>query len=78
MNVVLETKSWDYFISLHDALKRGIELGGVITKTSRGSAASFATSAALGFTSINRLHERVKMYPDRFVSKAKLEKALAD
>lgn len=78
MNVVLETKSWDYFISLHDALKRGIELGGVITKTSRGSAASFATSAALGFTSINRLHEKVKMYPDRFVSKAKLEKSLAD
>lgn len=78
MNVVLNTKSYDYFISLHDLIQKGIEDGGVLTTTSRGSACSFATSAALGFTSINRLHEQVKMYPERFVSEAKLKNSMAD
>ena len=73
MNTILETNSADYFIGLHDMLQKGIENGGVLTTTSRGSACSFATNYALGFTSINRLHSPVRMYPDRFISKAKLE-----
>lgn len=78
VKMVCETKAYDYFLSLYFMMQRGAELGGVLTKTSRGSAASFATSAALGFTSLNRLHEQVKLYPDRFVSKEKLEKAMPD
>lgn len=72
MNTILETGSADYFIGLHDMLKRGIELGGKLTTTSRGSACGFATNYALGFTSINRLKTPVKMYPERFISKEKL------
>lgn len=73
MNTILETGSADYFIGLHDMLKRGVELGGKLTTTSRGSACGFATNFALGFTSINRLKTPVKMYPERFISKAKLQ-----
>lgn len=72
VDTIIDTNSADYFIGLHDMLQRGIELGGVMTKTSRGSAASFATCYALGFTSINRLKCPVKMYPQRFISREKL------
>ena len=78
MQTVIETGSADYFIGVHDMLKRGIELGGVLTTTSRGSACSYATNYALGFTSINRLHSPVRMYPERFISKDKLKVAMPD
>lgn len=73
MQTILDTGSADYFIGLHDMLKEGVRLGGQLTTTSRGSACGFATNYALGFTSINRLKVPVKMYPERFVSKAKLQ-----
>lgn len=78
VKMICDTKSYDYFLSLYDMMEKGKELGGILTKTSRGSAASFATSAALKFTSINRLHEQVRLYPDRFVSRAKLANAMPD
>ena len=65
MNVILDTDSEDYFISLKDMLDRGVELGGQLTTTARGSAGSFATNASLGFTTINRLTAPVTMYPER-------------
>lgn len=70
MNTIIETNSADYFIGLTDMIHRGIEKGGVLTTTSRGSACGFATNAALGLTTINRLHSPVRMFPDRFISKA--------
>ena len=72
MDTIVETNSADYFIGLHDMLQRGIENGGVLTTTSRGSACGFASNYALGFTSINRLKSPVRMFPERFISKAKL------
>ena len=73
MNVILDTDSEDYFISLKDMLDRGVELGGRLTTTARGSAGSFATNAALNFTTINRLTAPVSMYPERFISADKLK-----
>ena len=72
MDTIVSTKSYDYFIGLHDMVERGIANGGVMTTTSRGSACSFATNYALGFTSVNRLHAPVRLYPDRFISAQKL------
>ena len=72
MNVILDTDSVDYFIGHHDMIQKGIEKGGILTKTSRGSACGFATNYALGFTSINRLRVPVRMYPERFISREKL------
>ena len=72
MDTIVETNSADYFIGLHDMLELGKQKGGILTTTSRGSACGFASNFALGFTSINRLHVPVQMYPARFISKAKL------
>lgn len=72
MDTIVETNSADYFIGLHDMLELGKKKGGILTTTSRGSACGFASNYALGFTSINRLHVPVRMYPARFISKAKL------
>lgn len=72
MDTIVETNSADYFIGLRDMLELGKKKGGVLTTTSRGSACGFASNYALGFTSINRLKVPVKMYPARFISKAKL------
>ncbi len=78
MNTVLKTDSADYFISLYDMLELGKKKGGIVTQTSRGSAASYATSYGLKFTAINRLRCPVKMYPERFVSEDKLRVAFPD
>lgn len=78
MDVVINTGSADYFIGLHDMIKRGIELGGVLTTTSRGSACGFVSNAALGLTTINRLHVPVPIYPERFVTADKLKVAMPD
>lgn len=72
MRTIISTHSCDYFLGLKEMLDRGIQLGGVITKTGRGSASSFATNAALGFTTVNRMHAPVKLFPSRFISEAKL------
>lgn len=73
MNVILDTDSEDYFISLKDMLDRGVELGGILTTTARGSAGSFASNYALGFTTINRLDCPITFYPERFISADKLK-----
>lgn len=78
MDTVVSTGSADYFIGLHDMVKRGQELGGILTTTSRGSACSYASNYALGFTSINRLRVPVRMYPERFVSADKLRVSMPD
>ena len=72
MDTIVETNSADYFIGLHDMLELGKKKGGVLTTTSRGSACGFVSNYSLKFTSINRLHVPVRMYPARFISKAKL------
>ena len=72
IDTIINTNSADYFISLKDMLDRGVELGGVLTQTARGSAGSFVSNYALGFTTINRLRAPVEMYPERFISADKL------
>ena len=72
LDTIVDTGSADYFIGLHDMLELGINYGGVLTKTSRGSCCGFVSNYALGFTTINRFESPVRMYPDRFISKAKL------
>lgn len=78
MDVITSTGSADYFIGLHDMIERGQELGGILTTTSRGSACSYASNYALGFTSINRLKTPVRMYPERFISADKLKTGMPD
>ena len=72
MDAVADTGTADYFIAMKDIVDKGIEYGGVLTTTGRGSGVSFATNYALGFTSVNRLHCPVQLYPERFISKERL------
>lgn len=72
MDAVVETGTADYFIAMKDIVDKGIQYGGVLTTTGRGSGVSFGTNFALGFTSVNRLHCPVQLYPARFISKERL------
>lgn len=73
MNAVAETGTADYFIAMKDIVDKGQEYGGILTTTGRGSGVSFATNFAQGFTSVNRLTCPVKLYPERFISRERLE-----
>lgn len=72
MDAVADTGTADYFLLCKRIVDKGKEYGGVITKTGRGSGSSFATNFSLGFTSLNRLHSPVKLYPERFISKERM------
>ena len=72
LDAVADTNTSDYFLLCKEIVDRGKEKGGVITKTGRGSGSSFCTNFALGFTSLNRLHSPVKLYPERFISKERM------
>ena len=72
MDAVADTNTADYFLIAKQVVDKGIENGGVLTKTGRGSGSSFCTNFSLGFTSLNRLHSPVKLYPERFISKERM------
>ena len=72
VRVVETTGMADYFLINHSVIKKGIENGGVLTTTGRGSAVSWITNKLLGFTEVDRIAASVKMYPDRFMSAARI------
>lgn len=72
INIVIESKMSDYFILNYHIIRKGKELGGVITSTGRGSAVSFITNKLLGFTDVDRITAHVKMYPERFMSATRI------
>ena len=65
---VLECHMSDYFIDDYYIVKRGKELGGWLTLTGRGSGVSYFTNKLLGFTDVDRVAAKVKMYPERFMT----------
>ena len=79
-DIVITTKHADYFLDDYHIVKRGIEKGGVITPSGRGSGVSFYTNKLLGFTDVDRIAAKVKMYPERFMSPTRIleTKSLAD
>ena len=78
MDTITSTNTADYFLTLKKIVDKGVEYGGVLTTTGRGSGASYSTNFSLGFTSINRLSCPVKMYPERFISADRLVNGLPD
>lgn len=68
MNIIEETKMEDYFLLNYPIIKRGKELGGVLTRTGRGSAPSFYLNKLLGFTEVDRVDAPITLYPTRFMS----------
>jgi DNA polymerase III alpha subunit len=82
LSVVVETFHSDYFLLNHEIIKKGREIGGILTNSGRGSAVSFIINKLLGFTEVDRIEasEDVVMYPERFMSKTRIleSKSLAD
>ena len=69
---VIETGMSDYFILDHYIVKEGVNNGGIITTSGRGSAVSFFTNTLLGFSSVDRFKAPVHMYPERFLSATRI------
>ena len=63
----------DYFLTSHKIVKDAVENeGGILTTTSRGSAASFITNKLLGLTTIDRFNSDIPIYPERFLTKERV------
>jgi DNA polymerase III alpha subunit len=75
VDVVVKTGMADYFLLDYEIVKRGIEMGGMITLTGRGSAPSYFICKLLGFTTIDRISAEVKLFPERFISAERLIEA---
>ena len=71
-DTVVECHMADYFIDNYHVIRRGKELGGHLTNTGRGSAVSFFTNKLLGFTEVDRIAAKVKMYPERFMTATRI------
>jgi len=69
---VEKCKMVDYFILNHSIVQKGVENGGWITKSGRGSAVSFITNMLLGFTEVDRIAAKTKMYPERFMTATRI------
>lgn len=72
MDEVKKCHMADYFIDNYYIIKKGIENGGCLTKTGRGSAVSNITNMLLGFTDVDRIAAKVKMYPERFLTSVRI------
>lgn len=72
IDTVVATNMADYFINNYHIIRKGKENGGWLTKSGRGSAVSFITNMLLGFTEVDRIAAKVKMYPERFMSATRI------
>ena len=72
IQTVIDTNMADYFIIDYEVMKKGKENGGWLTKSGRGSGASFFTNTLLGFSDIDRISAPVHMYPERFMSTTRI------
>ena len=72
IQTVVDTHMADYFICDYYIMKKGKENGGKLTKSGRGSGASFFTNTLLGFSDVDRISAPVHMYPERFMSTTRI------
>lgn len=75
IQTVVDCHMSDYFIDNYYIIKKGKENGGWLTKSGRGSAVSNFTNKLLGFTEVDRIAAKVKMYPERFMSADRILKS---
>ena len=76
MKIVEDTKeinTADYFLLNEKIVDLAVnKYNGVLTRTGRGSCGSFYLNRILGMTQIDRFTSPVKLYPERFISTARL------
>lgn len=63
----------DYFLDNYKLVDLAVnKYKGILTTTSRGSAASFVTNRLLGFTTVDRFNSDIPIYPERFLTKERV------
>ena len=72
MDTIISTGMADYFLVLHEIVRRAKEKGGLVTPTGRGSAVSYFTNTLIGLSSVDRFKIPVTLLPDRFISKDRI------
>lgn len=70
---VMEAGVVDYFLTSKSIIDDAVNNeGGILTTTSRGSAASFITNKLLGLTTVDRFNADIPIYPERFLTKERV------
>lgn len=70
---IIESNTVDYFLTSKAIVDKAInKYGGILTTTSRGSAASFVTNKLLGLTTVDRFNAEIPIYPERFLTKERV------
>lgn len=70
---VIESGVVDYFLTSKSIVDDAVNNeGGILTRTSRGSAASFITNKLLGLTTVDRFNADIPIYPERFLTKERV------
>lgn len=68
----VDTGMVDYPLLDYEIIKDGVEHGGLITDSGRGSGVSFLTNTLCGFSKVDRFKSAIKLYPERFMSKSRI------
>lgn len=78
--VIHEINHADYFLGNYEFIKKGKELGCMLSPTGRGSAVSFLVNFFLGFTKVDKMESAIPLYAERFLSAKRIleAKSLAD
>ena len=70
---IIESNTVDYFLTSKEIKDLSVnKYGGILTTTSRGSAASFVTNKLLGLTTVDRYSSEVPIYAERFLTKERV------
>lgn len=76
MKIIEDTKeinTADYFLLNEQIVDLAVnKYNGILTRTGRGSCGSFYINRILGMTQIDRFASPIKLYPERFISTARL------
>ena len=71
---IIDSGVVDYFLTNYHIVKNAIDnKDGVLTTTSRGSAASFIVNKLLGLTTVDRFNSEIPIYPERFLTKERVQ-----
>ena len=78
--VIHEIDHADYFLGNYEFVKKGKELGCMLSPTGRGSSVSFLVNFFLGFTKVDKMQSAIPLYAERFLSAKRVLEArsLAD
>lgn len=70
--IITDTRMADYFLLDYEIVKDAVANGGEITTSGRGSCVSMFINTLLGFSKIDRISAKVKMFPERFMSVSRI------